>query len=84
MNAKAFKYREKADGNWTLNGYDNGSLTTADAELAVLMDIREQLKKLNALFHCSKFVCIPITLSRIADNTAKPKRKRKTKPRGVK
>ena len=36
--------------------------TWQQVEAAVLMDIRDELKKLNALLHCANFVQIPATL----------------------
>jgi hypothetical protein len=41
---------------------------------ALLMDIRDELQKLNALLSCRNFVAIPSTLERIARNTVKRKR----------
>ena len=48
------------------------------AHLAVLMDIRDELKRLNGLLHCANFVGIPTDLRRIARNTAKPTKERAT------
>lgn len=47
------------------------------ASLAVLMDIRDELKRMNTLLHCENFQGIPRKLDRISRNTAKP-RKRKS------
>lgn len=44
--------------------------------LAVLMDIRDELQRLNALLHCPNFTNIPTKLDEIKRNTAKPKRKK--------
>ena len=70
------------DRNWNLPEITpaaDGSRTHSweSIQTAVLMDIREELKMLNRLLHCSHFVDIPRRLERIARNTAKPKRKRK-------
>jgi len=46
---------------------------------ALLMDIRDELKRLNALLHCGNFIDIPHKLERIAYNTVKPKKKAKLK-----
>lgn len=43
---------------------------------ALLMDIRDELKRLNGLLHCANFVDIPRRLERIARNTTKPKRRK--------
>lgn len=42
---------------------------------AVLMDIRDELKKLNRVFECRNFMDVPHKLERIARNTVKRKRK---------
>jgi len=47
-----------------------------EASVAVLMDIRDELQRLNALLYCGNFTAIPSTLRAIRRNTAKP---RKTK-----
>ena len=46
------------------------------AQLAVLMDIREELHSLNNIFRCYKFLQIPGKIEAIRKNTAKPKRKK--------
>lgn len=50
------------------------------AHLAVLMDIRDELKvqtveltKMNSILHCSNFLEIPQILRKIRGNTAKPR-----------
>lgn len=43
--------------------------------LAVAMDIRDELQKLNSLLHCHNFVVIPDILRTIRRNTTKPKKK---------
>lgn len=63
------------DVNWNCGDLNNPQL--AEAHLAVLMDIRDELKLLNRLLHCENFQRIPRKLDRISFNTAKP-RKRKT------
>lgn len=45
--------------------------------IAVLMDIRDELQRLNALLHCPNFTGIPHKLDDIRKNTRKPKRRRK-------
>lgn len=44
-------------------------------QVALLMDIRDELKSMNAILHCSNFLRIPHKLDEIRRNTAK-KRKR--------
>lgn len=67
--------RRRKDQNWLLNVNTDGTVPTSDAQLAVLMDIREELKLMNLRLQCSEFISIPKKLDRIARNTAKPKRK---------
>ena len=47
------------------------------ATVALLMDCRDELKKLNRLMGCENFVAIPRILRDIKRNTTKPRRKRK-------
>lgn len=56
---------------------DAGKIETWEqVGIAALYDIRDELKELNRLLHCSNFQNIPRKLDRISFNTAK-KRKRK-------
>jgi hypothetical protein len=45
---------------------------------ALLMDIRDELQKLNGLLHCGDFIAIPHKLDAIRRNTTKPKRMKTT------
>lgn len=60
----------------------NSVASVNEASLAVLMDIRDELQKLNSVFSCSNFVQIPQVLKDIRKNTnkrrkpIKPKRRR--------
>lgn len=60
---------------------DNPSWDAAHA--AILMDIRDELQKLNGLFRCMNFLNIPFKLDKIVKNTSKPKRKKKKKKAAV-
>lgn len=52
--------------DWALPVAESGKIATWDAvKIAVLMDIRDELQKMNALLHCPNFVGIPQTLKRI-------------------
>jgi hypothetical protein len=42
-------------------------------QLVALYEILMELRKLNALLHCSNFVGMPTTLRQIRANTAKPR-----------
>ncbi len=70
--------RKFKDVEWDLPVGSNGNIATwAAVEIAVLMDIRDELKRLNSLLHCHNFVSIPQTLKGIRRNTTKKKRKKK-------
>ena len=66
------------DTEWSLPDTDN---TYTTAQLAVLMDLRDELKKLNRLLDCPNFRAIPHTLTGIRRKlpTITPTRKRKAK-----
>lgn len=66
------------DANWNLSGVgpDERSVKTwEEAGIAVLMDIRDELKRLNATLHCQNFLAIPWTLKGIERNTTRKKRR---------
>jgi hypothetical protein len=59
------------DADWNL-----GEKPTWDgAQLAVLMDLRDEIKRLNSLLYCPNFIAIPRILREIRRNTTKAKRK---------
>lgn len=70
---------------WNIPGYhdaENNVLSGVDndhAQLAVLMDLRDELKRLNALLHCPNFIGMPAILRQVAANTKKARRRRKVK-----
>lgn len=77
--------QRRKDINWTVCNADGNGQTFAGAQLAVLMDlrdelqgIRDQITSLNGLLHCPNFVGIPTVLRQIRKNTTK-KRKAKAK-----
>jgi hypothetical protein len=63
------------DVNWTLPEGQIG--TWQQVEVAVLMDIRDELKTLNALLRCPNFTQIPAKLEAIKRNTTKPRVKKR-------
>lgn len=66
------------DVEWNLPVKPEGNIDSWDAlHGALLMDIRDELKRLNGLLHCSNFTGIPHTLLRISRNTAKPRKKKR-------
>jgi hypothetical protein len=65
------------DVEWNLQG-ENGNIATWEGiQIAVLMDIRDELKSLNGLLRCQNFLQIPTILREIRRNTARPRRKPK-------
>ncbi len=52
-----------------------GAVAIEQAELAVLMDIRAELRRLTALLGCENFIAVPRLLRTISRNTAKPKKR---------
>lgn len=67
MKTGKIDYRnETRNGNWGVTFVDEkGRISSADALLAVAMDIRDQLIKLNNLLHCRNFIAIPSKLDAI-------------------
>lgn len=60
----------KKDVYWNLP--ENNSWEAV--EVAILMDLRDELKQLNRLLSCSNFVAIPSILRGIRKNTTKKRR----------
>ena len=65
---------KRAGENWNVS-HPDGSIQWEQVPIAVLMDIRAELQKLNAVLACQDFVDVPGLLRAIKKNTAKPKRK---------
>ena len=69
--------RTRPDVNWNI-AEENGYVPTWErVGIAVLMDIRRELRRLNAAIYCSNFQAIPRTLRTISRNTAKPRKRKK-------
>lgn len=75
-----------ANRNWHLAN-DEGNIGTWErVSIAVLMDVRDELQRLNSLLNCPRFMAIPTRLQSIAEavqvidrNTRKRRRKRRMK-----
>ncbi len=67
----------EANLNWRIQRTPQNTVAKCDAQLAVLMDIRHELQRLNDLLHCPNFLSIPHKLDAIRCNTAKPRKPRK-------
>ena len=73
--------RRKARMEWHVTD-EAGNLYTSMRDgvtVAVLMDIRDELQRLNGLLNCRNFTGIPGTLRAIRRNTTKRKYTKKTK-----
>lgn len=66
----------KKNVDWAILRNTNGTTSAETASLAVLMDIRDELQKLNRVFECHNFLRISQTLEQIRRSTTK---KRKVK-----
>lgn len=69
MKEVQIKMARHKDTNWNLP--EPHVQTWEQANTAVLMDIRDELKRFNNLFHCTNFMKIPGKLEAIRRNTAK-------------
>lgn len=69
--AKEIPARQKFGTEWNIWQQDDGTFYTDQIQLVLLMEIREELKTLNRLLNCRRFVGIPHTLSRIDRRLAK-------------
>lgn len=61
--------------DWTLP--NEGIGTWERVQVAILMDIRDELQSLNSLLHCPNFVAMPRLLRDVKRNTTKQKRRKK-------
>jgi len=68
--------KRRKDVNWWVADELGKCLSVDHAQLAVLMDIRDELQNLNARINCHETLAIPRWLRRISSNTAKPRRKK--------
>jgi hypothetical protein len=59
---------------WSVFPNSDNKVTQEEARLCVLMDIREELQKLNRLLNCGNFLGIPYSLNKIAKNTTRKRR----------
>lgn len=51
--------QRQKDKQWAVCGAHDTGATFEGAQLAVLMDIRDELKRLNLLLHCHNFTDLP-------------------------
>lgn len=70
------------DADWgvrTAEGKPHCADNVHEATLAVLMDLRDELKRINVRLDCHETLAIPRLLRTIASNTKRKKRSRKPK-----
>lgn len=68
--------RRRANVTWNVAAED-GTISWEGVTAAVLMDIRDELQKLNRVLACPAFLGIPVRLQAIQRNTTRRKRKKK-------
>ncbi len=62
------------NADWDLANADGKIESWERVGIAVLMDIRDELQKLNRLLGCPNFLGMPQTLREIQKNTHKPRK----------
>lgn len=75
--------RQFKDVEWDLANNVGNIGTWQNVEVAVLMDIRDELKRINAALYCGNTLNIPNLLRQIERNTRKPKRPKRSEPKRV-
>jgi hypothetical protein len=65
------------NGNWSIPTLPNGNIKWEYVQHALLMDIRDELQRLNNVFSCHNFQRIPWVLDHIVRNTTKKRKARK-------
>lgn len=68
--------QRRANRNWNIAEEDGNVPTWERVGIAVMMDIRDEMQKLNQLLSCPNFTGIPRTLIAIRRNTTKAKRRK--------
>lgn len=64
------------NNNWVFRTTPTGSIESWEqVQCALLMDIRDELQRLNTLVHCQDAIDIPQILRRIEKNTTKKPRR---------
>ncbi len=72
MNERALKNQV-----WDLKPSSGGGYSWEAIHTGLLMDIRDELQRLNRLLHCPNFMSMPYVLQDIKKNTTKRRRKKK-------
>ncbi len=66
--------RTQPNQEWQVANEGGAVPTWERVGIAVLMDIRRELRRLNAAIYCPNFVAVPRHLQRIARNTDKARK----------
>jgi hypothetical protein len=75
------KYYKLQNNAWDIWQRDaDKKYTNEQVVQCILLDIRSELIRLNALLHCTNFQNVPLKLDRIARNTTKRKTNGRKKP----
>lgn len=61
----------KKNYEWSIGTNVDGTTPAHDALMAILMDIRDEMQKLNTLLGCDNFLEVPQLLRAIKKNTTK-------------
>lgn len=81
MGQKRNLSRDARNIDWTVWVNDDGTWNDMKVQIALLNDIRQELKRLNDVLHCPNFLEIPSILRAVKKNTTKKKRPAKGKPK---
>lgn len=71
--------RRRKNVDWRVANIEGNTRSWDEVQIAVAMDIRDELQRLNRLLHCPNFIAMPRILREIRRNTTKPKRKKAVK-----
>lgn len=73
-----------ANVNWQLATSSDGTTRFDAVHAALLMDLRDELKRLNNLLHCPNFLNMPHDLRAIRRKLERPRIKKRKKIKGGK
>lgn len=79
--SKLVPYGPRSSAEWSIRLNDDGTISEEQLQIVLLMDIREELRKLNQLLGCSNFTQLPQVLRTVRANTTTLVRLQKAKAR---
>lgn len=71
------KDTRQKDGAWEIKTDAMGMFSWPQVTVAVLMDVRDELKRINSALYCPNALAIPEMLRQIKNNTKRRRAKRK-------